>query len=458
MSLNAHSTNASTSASRGDEISNEKYNEVVPADIRGTTSRTYSQATNKTNYLSNPSEVFPKKDQAIIIPSKPEITTEQYIKAISEYVSPQNILYAQKISNHRMCIFLKSKNIVDTVMEKTDRITINEQFIPIRRLVTPAKKIIITGGSPIIPHVQIEKMLSENGIKLVSGITFMRSAIKSPEFSHIQSFNRQFYANMSQNPQIPETLTITYENETYRLFLNVSGICYKCRKEGHLVKECPLNMYNVGRSLILPNEEDATDGMVQTSQSSITHPQIEEFSTLSQPFDIPMTSQPLADQVDEAMEFEILEINQPSQINEKKRTKTNTTSSQSELYDTESSTIQTDNGTIKSVKKKRKKKKTVTTTPIEDLLDPLKEAMLNDPTEYILDFETFKKYIIETKGSKNIKEITATYTANPDLMINLLQKLHPDADNPSVKARLTTLMKALENIQETSPPPSNDKQ
>lgn len=88
-----------------------------------------------------------------------------------------------------MCLFLKSKEDVDYLLQKRNYVKINEQTLPIRRLVTPATRIIITGGSPIIPHIEIEKLLIRNNITLVSGVTFMKTNIRSPEYQHIQTFN-----------------------------------------------------------------------------------------------------------------------------------------------------------------------------------------------------------------------------------------------------------------------------
>lgn len=386
---------------------------------------TYSQKISAgPKYLSNPKETFPKKDQAIIIPSMPEITTEEYIKEVSKYTNPKNIIYAQKITNNRMCLFLKSKEKVEELLTETSQIVIRDHTLPIRKLINPATRVIITGGSPIIPHLQIEKALIGKDIQLVTGVTFLRTAIQDPEFQHIQSFNRQFFANIPDGCTIPETLTIDFEQETYRLFLNLSGTCYKCKKTGHIVKDCPLNIRT--RTPHLNEEIMETDADDSETQSETVAPPINK------------TVERLA----------------------VKRAQHASTSSQSEIENTYPTATASTTNTLKALdpSKKYKKVKTipVAPVPIENHLTPVEHIIASNPTEYAVTYEELRNYIIQSKGCKNIRALTAKYTQNNNLMIDTLTKLYPEITNKNLKGRFTKLVNILQNCEERDVISSSD--
>lgn len=413
MSNNNHNASTSASGIRSDVLPLNK-NMVATGNI-GAMPKSYSQTTKSgPKYLSNINESFPKKDQAVVLPSHPEITTEEYIKAISQLISPKNIIYAQKINNNRMCLFLKSKAIVESLIETTNSINIKEYSLPIRKLINPATRIIITGGSPIIPHIIIEKALIEHKIKLATGVTFMRTSIKTPEFTHIQSFNRQFFANIPEGDIIPETLTVTFEEETYRLFLNVSGTCYKCKQIGHVVKECPLNIRNEAQvpaqlveettedNIIIPDTQESEEMIVENTGINITIPE----------------TQP---------DIETVPVNRVVEKLVTKRIVTTSSSSQSEA---------------ETSKKQNKKQKT--SIPIEEMLSPLKPSIENNPNDFVLTYENLKKYITESKGCRNIRELTQKYTNDVNLMIDMLRKLYPELKQSSIKSRFTKITNILE--------------
>lgn len=424
MSQDNNKTTASacdntSDASQSTILINQNVNKQVAVDNNSTATKTYSQTIqNAPKYLSNTHEYFPTKDQAIILPSMPEITVEEYIKGIASHVTPKNIVYAQKISNHRMCIFLNSKETVDQLLSNVNTITIHNIELPIRKLVTPAKKIIITGGSPVIPHIVIEKCLIENNIKIVSGVTFMRTNIKDPLFSHIQMFNRQFYANMIDEEKIPDTILVNYDDENYRLFLNINGTCYKCKQEGHIVKECPLNNRNMDQNDIL---------VPTTLPLTITN-------------DTPIINKPL------------------EKIINKKRAITASTSSQSEADAVvDRQTISTVKPQLEKERTKSKKIKTKTkpNTPIEEQMNPLESIMNESPDQYILTYDQLKTYISETKGSKNINEVTSKYTLQKNQVIDMLRKLYPELKQRNIKGRFTKIIKFLEERSDASSPTSS---
>jgi len=81
-------------------------------------------------------------------------------------------VYNNLMSNNRFCIYTIDKNTVDLLIEKHQLNILKEQRIKIRRLINPAKRIILAIVLLAIPHVDIvSSCLQEYNTQLVSSIT-----------------------------------------------------------------------------------------------------------------------------------------------------------------------------------------------------------------------------------------------------------------------------------------------
>lgn len=109
---------------------------------------------------SSPQIIFPTKSQAIIIHAIESYKLFDYVESLGNIVAPKDITFASRISNNRICIYLSSAQLVDNLM-KNPRLKMGNTEVPIRRLVTPAKRIIISNAHPIIPHEVIEDALKK---------------------------------------------------------------------------------------------------------------------------------------------------------------------------------------------------------------------------------------------------------------------------------------------------------
>ena len=87
---------------------------------------------------------FPEKDQAAVPSSVNEtkLTEYSYVAAVGCLVQPKNVLFASTSMNNRICIYLKAKFLVDGLVTKYPSLTINNEEVGIRRLITPARRII----------------------------------------------------------------------------------------------------------------------------------------------------------------------------------------------------------------------------------------------------------------------------------------------------------------------------
>lgn len=70
-----------------------------------------------------------------------------------------------------------SKQILDSLLESTQTITINEQLIQIRRLINPSKRIVIYNVCPSIPNQVILDALKNINITPMSQIVYLKEGI-----------------------------------------------------------------------------------------------------------------------------------------------------------------------------------------------------------------------------------------------------------------------------------------
>lgn len=218
-------------------------NVSVDGGIQSNSDRTESNSTN-TSFATIVKESrnkfqFPERDQAIVFDAIDNTKKNDYIVGVGGILGPRNILFASRVSNGRICIYLSSKELVEKFMSDYQGITINDVFIGARRLVSPAKRIILSNVSPCIPHDIVEKELKRSGLKVVSSITFIKAGMNLPEYSHILSFRRQVYVVLEDNDRVPDSLLIEYKQNFFRIFLTNDELkCFICKKPGHIANKC----------------------------------------------------------------------------------------------------------------------------------------------------------------------------------------------------------------------------
>lgn len=198
------------------------------------TNQTYAEISNQI--------VFPKREQAIVIPSIEDTKIEEYIYAVGNVVQPRNILAASRISHNRVCIYLSSAEVVADFITQHPDIVVNSHRLKVRKLISPAKRIVISNVSPHIPHAVIENELLKLNLKLMSPMTFIKYNVTNEEYNHVCSFRRQIFCiphESETNLALPESIVIEFENESSRIFLSDDTIyCSICKKHDHPTSKC----------------------------------------------------------------------------------------------------------------------------------------------------------------------------------------------------------------------------
>ncbi|KAI4468429.1 zinc finger cchc-type superfamily [Holotrichia oblita] len=188
---------------------------------------------------------FPERDQAVIFDAIENTIKNDYISAVGELVHPQNIIFASRVSNNRICIYLSSKDLVESFMNTHGGIKLNDSIIPARRLVSPAKRIILSNVSPSLPHEILEKELKQIGLQVVSPVRFIGAGIPKEGYKHIFNFRRHVYVVFQEHERLPDSLVIQFRGNAFRVFLTTDEIrCFQCKRIGHVASKCPSNNDN----------------------------------------------------------------------------------------------------------------------------------------------------------------------------------------------------------------------
>lgn len=212
------------------------------------------------------SSAFPKKEQAIIFPVVEGLQVRDYVVATGNVVDPKDILFASRMSNNRICLYFSSKTIVDNFIENHGGVNINDIYVAARKLILPAKRVVLSNVSPCIPHAIIEDELKAHGLKLVSPMSFIGAGIGVDKFRHVYSFRRQVFIAIDPTRDIPSSICVTFEEEEYRIFLSDDKLrCFRCQGENHIASNCSapiadIDLTNASKKRPLTTTEESTEG------------------------------------------------------------------------------------------------------------------------------------------------------------------------------------------------------
>lgn len=446
-------------------------------------SQTYAFPQPKTfaNVSQTNSLRYPSKKQAIVIDTTTEISTEEYIYAIGDIVNPTNIIYASTLYNNRLCIFLKSAELVQKILSNHPIITIKNINVHIRWYINPHLRIIMPRVCPSIPDYIIGDALIALGLQLMSPITPLGAGLRREGYTHILSSKRQvFVANDEKDKHIPDYLMINFENTDYKIYLLTDTTCFTCKQKGHVANRCPNKRTNnstqqpqtnsqINNQTTEPREDSSLTPANALALESLTPniqsqnnfaPQIETLSTPTSNTDISIpenhktitqnTQNTTADNEPRTEQPETTKTHPP------KRNLGSVSSLDDELELTSDIEWQTPKQKQKDKQNqkqnKAKKNKTSDNAPNESSptvnisttnLLAFKEKMKTNPKKYDLTFDTLCQFIEEIQITPHLLETVNKYTTNTYKLLILLQDLHSSISDRSTKTRLTKIINRI---------------
>jgi len=431
---------------------------------------------NKTLNYANATakESNPHRDQAILFNSIEGIPQIEDIKAIGQIVTPKNILFVSRISNNRFCIFLSSKDILETLLGKSETISINEHTIPMRRLINPAKKITLSNVCPSIPNQTILNELKKIDIIPVSQINHIKAGINIEGFEHIRSFRRQMFIKQEDINKLPGSLVINNNQTLFRIFFTDDKIiCFLCKGVGHTTASCKKHTSPDNPQYIqphkppqtLPNQDITSDELPTSFLEEVQSPDSPTFDETN----LQNHTHQNEEKQDETITADYENIPNCNIITQTPIENPTNNHIKRPLSDT-NSPMSPSSPTAPSgnfpIAQPDKKKPRVTSrsnslimtqteaSKIDIALQPAEEFFTSKP-ETPITFIQFK-YILENFTNKSININSLCEEANIDniVLMDLIQEVKEEIKDRTTKTRLTKLSNLLFQAA-PSPPPSS---
>jgi len=344
---------------------------------------TYATALRSEKYSSR--FVFPEKDQAFVMDAPQGIAKNDFIMGVGKLIGPKNVIFASRITNQRICIYLASKQVLEKFMNENKGVHIGDSFYPAKRLVAPSKRIILSNVSPSIPNSVIYDELERLKLRTVSAISFIGAGVNDPNYRHVLSFRRQVYISMEDEPELPASILIKYNGESNRIYFTSDEMrCFLCNALGHTSVVCPTHKKS-------DDNEKAKQSSEKTNKDTEITSEVIVHNKGKTQVDKKMDSS------NELRKVVVGDTGKSDLAKDKKRPAETSTDSLTATSD-EPQMATEDN--FKKPKPKKLKTKQTQDLPVSDSELFVEFAELFRETSQVIDYKSFCEFLSEVKGQQ----------------------------------------------------------
>ena len=187
-------------------------------------------------------------------------SVEECSLAVGGLVGHSSVKSAARMNN-AVVIFLDSVEKVNMVV--ATGIQVNDTFVSVLPLATPAVKVTLSNVPPFIRDETLIRELSRHG-KIMSNLNKVSSGCRSPLLRHVVSHRRHLYMILNNRTEdLNLVFKIRVEDFDYMIFVTSNNSkCFSCGKEGHQAKACPQKNKTAGAQ----EQQEETEGAQQQGQ------------------------------------------------------------------------------------------------------------------------------------------------------------------------------------------------
>lgn len=219
------------------QLQNSSSGRTTPSPLNlnlphGTTNNKTSSTTSDQNYT-------PSRKNAIIIENTNETPQDSCLRKVADIIGGKNIHYCTRLSGGRICLYLTNEECVTKAVEEGG-IIVNLVYLPIRRYVTEATKLVVSNCPPELDDEKLKEILKPYG-RIVSSPTRLKVSTNHDDLKHIKTWRRVVYIMKGPDSQeLPKRLNIRNSEEiNYTLYLDTDEVmCDYCKRPGHHINKC----------------------------------------------------------------------------------------------------------------------------------------------------------------------------------------------------------------------------
>lgn len=197
--------------------------------------------------LTDPLEIRPKDDQAIVIQIDKDVPNLTYCDELNKYINDEkSFLYVSRISGDRLCVVFKEATQTKQLVEQVRLITVNNIQVPVKFLVAKSIKVIIANAGYGISNSTLKKYITNTcKIRTSSSVSELKAYVDSggSRFNGASSFRRVIYIHPDDaHKLLNRPVKFTTGAIGFNVFFDIDKPkCFLCSSLEHFKKDCPQN-------------------------------------------------------------------------------------------------------------------------------------------------------------------------------------------------------------------------